>query len=1049
MQEPRILVFGSFRLDLKDERLWQGQDVVRVSHKAFAVLRSLVTQAGQLMTKDRLLDEAWPETIVSESVLVVAIRELRRALGDQARAPQFIETVHRRGYRFIAPIQACSLKGARSNKPYESRQRTNSAMPMRRQAPFIAYAQHLDQLMHALQEAISGQPRIVLIQGEAGIGKTRLLKEFQAVVQQREIAVCYGRCSEELALPYLPFVESLLLHLENAFKDDIPPVEVDMEAIRWFRHPREAPPLTANGCPSSQDHHNKLRLFLAVSRATIEFVQHRSICFLLDDLHWADHASLELLEHLMFTIADAGAQGPVPLLIAATYRPPEFSSRLTRVIPRWQGETICELLDLTGFSASDIATYIQEVDLGRPSNQLVAMIQKATQGNPLFIQEVLHYLVRNNALQARGGSLIAPIFPTQVQLPGHLTGALTRRLEELSDDTQQALTFASFLGDRFSLQALSATSSFQEEDWLNFLEEAVHHGLLLNEDQNFRFTHPLIRHVLYNAPSAARRQRLHYQLAETLERLYAANLEAHSIELAHHLLGAGPLAETDKVLTYARQAGAQAFSMFAWADAAHYYEAALMAAESAGRLTDLERAELHYQAGLAYHRAADSGPSLEHYDKAIESYRRVGDVRRLARTLLEQTRVRYALSGVSYGAMIDIQPLDDARKALGEGDLGLCGHIAATLSEIYWTAQHIDKAEEMAQYALDIGQRIGDDHLGARAMHSLALVQALGRRRVKDALESWGAALTYARQANDLWLQNIPLPRMSLILSMLGRLDTAERVAQEAHEVSRTIQSWDNGSLVLASLTAVNVIRGDFNTAEKHAHETLVMMSRSRYAWGASRALFTLASAFMLRGAWAEAETRLNMQVEPGCLFDEPSQTIHLFVKVFSWLLLAQQGGQPGEAMKPLAEELTREADPDAYPLALFCAIAEVGDLIEAPDLATCVYQTLTIAAERDVLFTSGWIFLVPRVLGVVATLNHWWETVEIHFQAALSAAMRTGARPELARTYLDYARMLIAKGSVNDQNHRLQLARQAYTIFDDLFMLPFAQRDKQLIETL
>src|SRR5215813_5736938 len=106
MQEPQGLVFGPFRLDLHDERLWCGHEATALSPKTFAVLRCLVTQAGQLVTKDALLEAVWPDTVVSESILTVAIRTLRRVLGDQAHTPRFIETVHGRGYRFIAPVSA-------------------------------------------------------------------------------------------------------------------------------------------------------------------------------------------------------------------------------------------------------------------------------------------------------------------------------------------------------------------------------------------------------------------------------------------------------------------------------------------------------------------------------------------------------------------------------------------------------------------------------------------------------------------------------------------------------------------------------------------------------------------------------------------------------------------------------------------------------------------------------------------------------------------------------------------------------------------------------
>src|SRR5438093_6888737 len=114
MQEQGGLVFGPFRLDVRDERLWRGPDVLPVRHKTLVVLHALVAQAGQLLTKEALFADVWPGTAVSETVLTVAIRELRRVLGDQARHPQFIATVHGRGYRFIAPVTVAASSPERS-----------------------------------------------------------------------------------------------------------------------------------------------------------------------------------------------------------------------------------------------------------------------------------------------------------------------------------------------------------------------------------------------------------------------------------------------------------------------------------------------------------------------------------------------------------------------------------------------------------------------------------------------------------------------------------------------------------------------------------------------------------------------------------------------------------------------------------------------------------------------------------------------------------------------------------------------------------------------
>jgi predicted ATPase len=161
----------------------------------------------------------------------------------------------------------------------------------------------------------------VLIEGEAGIGKTRLLKELETHAQHQGVQVCYGRCYEDLTLPYLPFVESLLLLLEQEFGEVNSPLDADVEIIHWFRHPHKTIPLTASSSPSIQIEQEKLRLFLAVSRITLKLAQRRPLCFLLDDLHWADHPSLELFGHLIFSVVYAAAQGSIPLLIVATYRP--------------------------------------------------------------------------------------------------------------------------------------------------------------------------------------------------------------------------------------------------------------------------------------------------------------------------------------------------------------------------------------------------------------------------------------------------------------------------------------------------------------------------------------------------------------------------------------------------------------------------------------------------------------------------------------------------------------------------------------------------------
>src|SRR5262247_3520184 len=181
MQEPQCLVFGQFRLDLRDERLWRGHAATPLSPKTFEVLRCLVSQAGHLVTKDALLEAVWPATVVSESILTVAIRTLRRVLGDQARTPRFIETVHGRGYRFIAPVSVTI-----------SPERSAMIGSPRRPLP----------------ATVSGQPLLV---GEIGLGKPAVVEAVVAQVRvTEEDWVGHGQCMDRYGMgeAYLPILEA-------------------------------------------------------------------------------------------------------------------------------------------------------------------------------------------------------------------------------------------------------------------------------------------------------------------------------------------------------------------------------------------------------------------------------------------------------------------------------------------------------------------------------------------------------------------------------------------------------------------------------------------------------------------------------------------------------------------------------------------------------------------------------------------------------------------------------------------------------------------------
>ncbi|WP_179131492.1 ATP-binding protein, partial [Candidatus Entotheonella palauensis] len=511
--------------------------------------------------------------------------------------------------------------------------------------PFVGRRKQLDWLANRLQEMIAGRPCITLVPGEAGLGKTRLLQEVSAEAERHGVLIYFCRNDEGLAFSHLPFAHFLTWLWERVPEDLKQSLGANGVYLDRFLDPDRAKEMATHASIATQGDRNHLQLLQALSQTVIQLAQRSPILMVVDDLHGTDPASLDVLGYVAFAVADAAVREPIPLFMALTYRPVELESRLAHLIARLQRERICDTLELAGLDESEIYDLLQSVVPARPSHQLIATIREATQGNPLFIQETVHHLKQSHALQERNGFMVTTSPAADLRLPEHVTGAIVSHTQGLSEACRRVLTFAAFLGKRFSLRSLGIACDMSEDELLNLLEEGMRQGLLLSEGQGFRFAHALIQHVLYNEPSVARRQRLHHQIAEGLERLYHNCLDDHELEIAHHFVRAGSLAEGERMLHYARRAGDQACAVSAWGQAAHYYEVALAAAESTNGLSIQERAEFHYRAGHAYQRGLDVGPCLDHYKKSIEAYRLSGDVLGLAQVLMEKMRVHTAIPG--------------------------------------------------------------------------------------------------------------------------------------------------------------------------------------------------------------------------------------------------------------------------------------------------------------------------------------------------------------------------------------------------------------------
>lgn len=901
------------------------------------------------------------------------------------------------------------------------------ALPVSRAGPaadlFVGRREELGWLAGALHDSMQGQPRVVLLRGEAGIGKTRLLGELRRIALRSDVAVCLGRAYEDVAIPYLPF-EPLFEEIGRRALHAHPGASEDIALVRELLRGGPARTRRADSAAGGEPGDDALAVFPAACRATLELARRRPTLVVLDDLHWADQASLHLFAHLVFGALDAGLHAPLRLLLVAAHRPVAPGHRLASVVARIEREAVGCTLEVEGLAAPELRELVEGITLATPSHDLVAKVGRATGGNPLYAREVVLSLEKRGVIHGERGRLVPEKLP-EVSVPEQIARAVSARAEVLSPACRRALFLASFLGDRFSLERLAALGEWDPDELLDLLQEGVRQGFLAVDGDDFAFDHSLVRQAFQADTPVRRLRRIHAQVAALLAGAASRTGGASWQEVAQHWIEAGDAADPAEVARDARLAGDAAREALDPADAAAFYEAALAAAERVPGFAPAERAALHRLAGVARRDAGHGEACLAQLEAAITLYRELGDARGLVESIVDHAEARQVLRFVPYGAESDTRSLDEALALVGDGDPRLRASLWASTANVYFSARRTEEAKAFARKAIVEARRIGDARICASASGSLALAELQGLE-LREAVESFHQCIAYAREAGDTRKEGHALQRLPLALTWMGRLGEARAIAERASELAASVQDWAGRSHADAVLACIALARGDTDAVARHTRETLVSMRRSAYPWGAALALPALAAARALRGEWREAGDALDALVHPGRVFEDPGVAVRLLGGL-QRRTLAVRAGNTGAA------ELEAQAAPDlgpwrrdAYAMQAVCGLAEIAVRLEQRELAAAVHPILADALERGMFFSASWIYLIPRLLGALAALRGDVAEAEAHFERASDVARREDATPELVQTALDHARLLRRLGRPGDDARAAALLAEA-----------------------
>jgi DNA-binding winged helix-turn-helix (wHTH) protein/predicted ATPase len=623
------------RLDLANERLWCGDQARVLRPKTFALLRYLVEHPEQLLTKATLLDALWPETAVSEVVLAVCMRELRRALGDDARTPRFIETVHRRGYRFIGHLPVM----------HPSALHTAAAPPP---PLLVGRVQALDALHRSLATALTGVRQILFVTGEAGLGKTMLVDTFLAtVVDQGRLWIGRGQCLDHYGAgeAYLPVLEAL----ERLCRGPGGPEVVEIlrhQAPTWMvQMPGLVSPAELEGLQRRVLGTTQERMLRELAEALNVLAAARPLVLVLEDLHWSDYATLDALVTL------ARRREPARLLLLGTYRPPDALQRghpLHTAQHELHMHGQCAELSLTLLTEAAVADYlvVRFPDAQLPAG-LARLVHQRTEGNPLFMVQVVEDWVRRGWLVQVDGhwTLQVGLAALAVTVPEGLRQMLEQHLDRLSPMEQQVLEVGSVAGTTFSAAAVAAgldAEVVQVEEWCSNLARR-RQWLQADGEQSwpdgtvagaYRFTHALYQEVAYTSLSAARRVQLHCRIGEREEVGYGPQVHERAAELAVHFERGR---DYQRAVQYHQRAADTALQRCAYAEVTTHLMQGLALLKTLPDTSERLQQELLLQTALGSVLIVTKGEAaadVEHaYARARELCQQVDDVSRLFTTL--------------------------------------------------------------------------------------------------------------------------------------------------------------------------------------------------------------------------------------------------------------------------------------------------------------------------------------------------------------------------------------------------------------------------------
>jgi DNA-binding CsgD family transcriptional regulator/tetratricopeptide (TPR) repeat protein len=864
--------------------------------------------------------------------------------------------------------------------------------------PFVGRSAELEQLRTLLPPAAGEGLRIMMIGGEPGSGKSRLVREFATEAAADGALVLYGACDAVVQAPYGPFAQAL-----EQLPDAIDPGELTAAlgngAADLSRLVPGLPsePAMARAAVLADPDTERLRLHTAVTEALAVIGRPRPVLLVVEDAHWADGSSLLLLRHL------ARAAGRARALVLVTFRDTEagMPDALSEALADFRRSDDVARIRLTGLTEDEVNDFVDgatEGELGADLPDLAGTISELTGGNAFLVCELWRALVETDVIEVADGELRIARPLSELGTPESVREVVSQRLARLGAKTTVLLELAATVGNEFELDVVRCGAGLTEPELVAALDEAVRSGIvdeLAGRRLAYRFTHELVRRAVYDRLTAVRRAELHLRVGEARESAEGRSPRALA-DLAYHFTAAAPLGEVERAIEYNRLAASAATEALAFDEAARLLQTTL----ELGIQGQTERAQVLLELGYATHRAGKASSALDAFTAAAGIARELGDAELLARAA-----IGYEDTCWRPGALRDATDLlEEASAALGDQRSELRVGLLSGLAR-----------------ALDMR----GEHQGAAAVRSTAIDLA---RKLND---RGGLANVLMR---SYWSRGATT--LEQIIEMLSE---AKALGEEMDniEVQTEASSWRVPSFVAA---------GELTSARSEVSDLLQMAKASAQPFMIHVAEHYRSAIALADGHLEQADDAAQRSYEAARLLTGGGTTGTYGLQLFS--LRREQGrlaelapvvrvlagsgrehGAWGPGMVALLAELGMEEEArsqlerimhdglEQFRESLWlAALAYITDACSAlGDRATAelVYPQLEPLSGTGVMIGHLVSFYgaADRYLGMLAATLGELDRAEQHFELAIELNRRMGARTWLAHSQYQYARALIGRG--------------------------------------